>query len=74
MYQKKMTNITLFSGGSGNVRFIELIKNIPEIRLSIVVNGYDDGKSTGEIRSFIPGILGPSDFRKNFLHLKKKNN
>jgi 2-phospho-L-lactate transferase/gluconeogenesis factor (CofD/UPF0052 family) len=66
MSRKKTINITLFSGGSGNVRFIELIKNIPEINLTIIVNGYDDGKSTGEIRKFLPGMLGPSDFRKNF--------
>ena len=76
MSRKKTINVTLFSGGSGNVRFIELIKNIPEINLTIIVNGYDDGKSTGEIRKFLPGMLGPSDFRKNFLHLidRKKLN
>ncbi|MBL61070.1 MAG: hypothetical protein CMI85_02955 [Candidatus Pelagibacter sp.] len=73
MLLKKHINITLFSGGSGNVRFIELLKKIPNIKLSILVNGYDDGKSTGEIRKLLTGMLGPSDFRKNFLHLIERN-
>jgi len=33
------------------------------INLTSVVNAYDDGKSTGEIRRFF-GMLGPSDIRK----------
>ena len=69
MQKKSKIRISLFSGGSGNDRFINLIKNIPGVEIDIIVNGYDDGKSTGEIRKFIPGILGPSDFRKNFSHL-----
>ena len=31
--------------------------------ITSVVNAYDDGKSTGEIRKFF-GMLGPSDIRK----------
>ena len=69
MQKKSKIKISLFSGGSGNDRFINLIKNIPGVEIDIIVNGYDDGKSTGEIRKFIPGMLGPSDFRKNFSHL-----
>ena len=34
-----------------------------------MINGYDNGLSTGELRRFIPGMLGPSDFRKNLSHL-----
>src|SRR5262249_7588133 len=30
---------------------------------------YDDGLSTGSLRNFIPGMLGPSDFRKNLSYL-----
>ena len=74
MPQNLKVKITLFSGGSGNIRFIKLINNLPDVELSILVNGYDDGKSTGEIRKYIPGILGPSDFRKNISHLINKNN
>ena len=69
MQKKPKIKISLFSGGSGNDRFINLIKNIPGAEIDIIVNGYDDGKSTGELRKFIPGMLGPSDFRKNFSHL-----
>src|SRR5262249_8078873 len=35
----------------------------------LLVNGYDDGLSTGSLRNFIPGMLGPSDFRKNLSYL-----
>ena len=69
MQKKSNIKISLFSGGSGNDRFINLLKNIPGVEVNIIVNGYDDGKSTGKIRKFIPGILGPSDFRKNLSHL-----
>ena len=69
MQTQKKIKISLFSGGSGNDRFISLLKNIPDVEINIVVNGYDDGKSTGELRKFIDGMLGPSDFRKNLSHL-----
>ena len=74
MPQNSKVKIALFSGGSGNIRFVNLINNLPGVELSILVNGYDDGKSTGEIRKYIPGILGPSDFRKNISHLIDKKN
>ena len=50
MPRKSKVKITLFSGGSGNIRFINLINTLPGVELNILVNGYDDGKSTGEIR------------------------
>ena len=68
MQKKSKIKISLFSGGTGNDRFVNLLKNIPGIEIDII-NGYDDGKSTREIRKFIPGILGPSDYRKNLSHL-----
>ena len=74
MQKNKGIKICLFSGGTGNNRFIQLLKDIPEITLDIIVNGYDDGKSTKEIREFAKGILGPSDFRKNLSHLINLNN
>ena len=49
MEKNKQHEITLFSGGSGNDRFINLIKSLSNIKLNIVINGYDDGKSTGII-------------------------
>jgi 2-phospho-L-lactate transferase/gluconeogenesis factor (CofD/UPF0052 family) len=33
--------------------------------VTVAVNGYDDGASTGEVRRFLVDALGPSDFRKN---------
>lgn len=69
MQEKSTIKISLFSGGTGNDRFVNLLKNIPGVKIDIIVNGYDDGKSTREIRKFIPEILGPSDFRKNLSHL-----
>ena len=71
--RKNKINICLFSGGSGNQAFVQLLKNIPEIELNIIVNGYDDGKSTKELRKFGKEILGPSDFRKNLSHLMNIN-
>ena len=40
----------------------------PRIRVTLAVNGYDDGASTGEVRRFLGDALGPSDFRKNASH------
>jgi 2-phospho-L-lactate transferase/gluconeogenesis factor (CofD/UPF0052 family) len=69
-----MINICLFSGGTGNDRFVQLLKNIPNVSLDIIINGYDDGKSTKNIREYADGMLGPSDFRKNLSHLISSKN
>jgi len=61
--------ISLFCGGRGSANLIkELVKN-SNIKLNLIINGYDNGLSTGVLRKFIPGMLGPSDFRKNLSHL-----
>jgi 2-phospho-L-lactate transferase/gluconeogenesis factor (CofD/UPF0052 family) len=57
--------IVLFSGGSGTRTITEHFAGHPQISLTILVNCYDDGHSTGRLRRFIPGMLGPSDIRKN---------
>ena len=57
--------IVIFSGGRGCTNIIKSMLNQTQADLSIIVNAYDNGKSTGRIRAFIPGILGPSDIRKN---------
>ena len=69
----KKINISIFTGGSGN---IELARNLCElnsrtknISINFLINGYDDGKSTGFLRQLVPGMLGPSDFRKNCSNL-----
>ena len=57
--------MVLFSGGRGSgVLTRQLVAN-PGISLTVAINGYDDGASTGEVRRFLRDSLGPSDFRKN---------
>jgi 2-phospho-L-lactate transferase/gluconeogenesis factor (CofD/UPF0052 family) len=61
--------IALFCGGRGSATIIRALLRRTDIELSLLVNAYDDGLSTGALRSFIPGMLGPSDFRKNLSYL-----
>lgn len=58
-----MVNIVSFNGGRGARNLIPALLEIDGINLTCIVNAYDDGKSTGEIRSFFK-MLGPSDIRK----------
>jgi hypothetical protein len=55
----------LFSGGRGSGALAELLGADDRISLTVAINGYDDGASTGEVRRFLGDALGPSDFRKN---------
>lgn len=57
--------VVLFCGGRGSSTIVSEFMRHPEVHLSLVINAYDDGLSTGALRSFIPDMLGPSDFRKN---------
>ena len=59
-----MINVVIFNGGRGAANLIpELINNYPDYKVQSIVNAYDDGKSTGQIREFFE-MLGPSDIRK----------
>ncbi|MGQ0542224.1 MAG: 2-phospho-L-lactate transferase CofD family protein [Blastocatellia bacterium] len=58
-------NVVLFSGGRGSRVLSQQLINHPQVKLTLAVNGYDDGASTGEVRRFLGDSLGPSDFRKN---------
>ena len=62
-------NLVLFSGGSGTQSITSALLRHPQISLKILINAYDDGHSTGRLRRFIPGMLGPSDVRKNIARL-----
>src|SRR5678809_1219964 len=63
--------VVLFSGGRGSsVLSKELVRD-RRITLTLAINGYDDGMSTGEVRRFLGDALGPSDFRKNASHLAR---
>lgn len=61
--------VVLFSGGSGTSTIAEWLLKHDQIELIVVVNAYDDGLSTGRIRKAVPGMLGPSDIRKNVTRL-----
>lgn len=61
--------VVLFSGGSGTSTIAEWLLKHDQIELTVVVNAYDDGLSTGRIRNAVPGMLGPSDIRKNVTRL-----
>jgi 2-phospho-L-lactate transferase/gluconeogenesis factor (CofD/UPF0052 family) len=64
-----LLRVVMFSGGRGSASISRaLIKN-PDIQLTNIINAYDDGLSTGRLRFFLPGFLGPSDVRKNITTL-----
>jgi len=58
-----MINIVSFNGGRGAKTLISGFLKRKGIYYTSIVNAYDDGKSTGNIRSFFR-MLGPSDIRK----------
>jgi 2-phospho-L-lactate transferase/gluconeogenesis factor (CofD/UPF0052 family) len=57
--------VVLFSGGRGSGALTTTLVRTPGVLLTVAINGYDDGASTGEVRQFLGAALGPSDFRKN---------
>ncbi len=57
--------VVLFSGGRGSGALARQLVTNAGVALTIAINGYDDGASTGEVRRFLADSLGPSDFRKN---------
>jgi len=61
--------VAVFCGGRGSATIIRELLKSADVQLALLVNAYDDGLSTGALRDFIPGMLGPSDFRKNFSYL-----
>lgn len=59
-----MIRIVNFCGGRGSNSIVRELLKHQHVRLTNVINAYDDGKSTGAIRKFFR-MLGPSDIRKN---------
>src|SRR3954447_13140211 len=57
--------VVLFSGGRGSGALTRQLVSRAGVSLTLAINGYDDGLSTGEVRRFLGNCLGPSDFRKN---------
>src|SRR3954453_19113631 len=71
MSPRRSLPVVVFSGGRGSsVLSTELLTH-PDIDLTLAINSYDDGMSTGEVRRFLGDALGPSDFRKNASHLAR---
>ena len=66
-----MYNVVIFSGGTGSIAIQEGFSSIfgnDNYNLDVIINAYDNGKSTGICRKvFNNKILGPSDLRKNQL-------
>lgn len=60
-----MTNIVVFCGGRGSASILSSLAETPDVRVTALVNAYDCGLSTGRVRHAVPGLLGPSDVRKN---------
>ena len=58
-----MINVVCFNGGRGAASLVTELLKRPNIKLTSIVNAYDDGKSTGAIRNYFD-MLGPSDIRK----------
>jgi 2-phospho-L-lactate transferase/gluconeogenesis factor (CofD/UPF0052 family) len=57
--------VVLFSGGRGSRALAQQLIASERVDLTLVINGYDVGASTGVVRRFLGDCLGPSDFRKN---------
>lgn len=65
-------NIVVLSGGSGNDAILKALieTGYSDRDIRVIVNAYDDGKSTGVCRE-VTGTLGVSDIRKNHEKLHK---
>ena len=63
--------LLVISGGSGNDALIRGLKcYYPDIQCKVLVNAYDNGKSTGVCRA-VTDTLGVSDIRKNHYRMYK---
>lgn len=65
-------NILVISGGSGNDSLIKgLVRMYPQATIKVLLNAYDNGKSTGVCR-YVTDTLGVSDIRKNHIRMYKE--
>ena len=61
--------VVIFSGGRGSASIARAAARVADLDVTLLINGYDDGLSTGAIRDLMAGMLGPSDFRKSISNL-----
>ena len=65
-------NVLVISGGSGNDALIKgLVRVYPDVNIKVLLNAYDNGKSTGICR-YVTNTLGVSDIRKNHIRMYKE--
>ena len=69
-------NILIVAGGTGSIQIqkglSDYIGGLQGAKTRVLVNAYDNGLSTGAVRTVVNGdILGPSDVRKNQTTLLK---
>lgn len=62
-------SVVVFCGGRGAASLVRELLRTPRTRVTLLLNAFDDGLSTGALREYVPGMLGPSDFRKNLARL-----
>ena len=69
-----MNNVVVFSGGRGSSSLLSAIRSMDNVQsITSLINTYDDGKSSGELRKIF-NMPGPSDIRKvQELYLNKSN-
>lgn len=64
-------NVVILSGGSGNDALVRGLKSFyPSCNIKVIINAYDNGKSTGVCR-LLTDTLGVSDVRKNHIRMYK---
>ncbi len=61
----------VFSGGRGTSSIQQCLSGVSNTKTTYVINGYDSGLSTGEVRRSVNGLLGPSDFRKAIVNIAR---
>lgn len=57
--------LALFCGGRGSSAILRALLERPDVDITLLVNAYDDGRSTGMLRMLLGDLPGPADFRKN---------
>lgn len=63
-----MLKVVLFCGGTGSSGLVKILaKKSKTIETTLIINPFDDGKSTGKFSREIEGLPGISDFRKNIV-------